>query len=128
MNWVHETLAEFGRGLGLSNFGTGAHGVAQLRLESGALIAVEPVRRGQLDEVLVYLGKPLGFDAERLCRRALEKAHFAHGGPYPVQIAIRGEAPQAMLLMLVRLPERAFTLQSLGHGLDALERWYGELA
>lgn len=130
MNWVHETLAEFGRELGLADFGTGQHGVAQLRSASGALLAVEPVRRGKpdgIDEVLVYLGQPLGFEAEVLRRRAMEKVHFSHGGPYPVQIACRGEGPQAMLLMLVRLPERAFTRQALVHVVDYLYRWYDEL-
>ena len=130
MNWVHETLAEFGRELGLMDFGTGAHGVAQLRLASGALLAVEPVRRGKahgVDEVLIYLGEPLGFEAAALRRRALEKLHFSHGGPYPVQLATRGEGPQAMLLMLVRLPERAFTRQALGHVVEYLHRWHDEL-
>jgi len=130
LNWVHETLAEFGRELGLTDFGTGTHGVAQLRLESGALLAVEPVRRGKedgVDEVLIYFGQPLGFEAATLRRRALEKAHFLRGGPYPIQIATRGEGPQALLLMLVRLPERAFTRQTLGHVVDYLGRWFAEL-
>lgn len=130
MNWVHETLAEFGRELGLVDFGTGVHGVAQLRLASGALLAVEPVRRGKehgVDEVLIYLGEPLGFEAAALRRGALEKVHFSHGGPYSVQIATRGEGPQAMLLMLVRLPERAFTRQTLSHVVDYLHRWHDEL-
>ena len=130
MNWVHDVLAEFGRELGLVDFGTGAHGVAQLRLPSGALLAVEPLRRGKQtggDEVLIYLGEPLGFEAPALRRRAMGKVHFSHGGPYPVQVATRGEGPQAMLLMVVRLPERAFTRQALGHVVDYLHRWFAEL-
>jgi type III secretion system chaperone SycN len=130
LNWVHDTLAEFGRELGLTDFGLGAHGVAQLQMQSGALLAVEPVRRGKVDsvdEVLIYLGQPLGFEATTLRRRALEKVHFSHGGPFAIQIATRGEGPQAMLLMLVRLPERAFTRQTLGHVVEYLDRWFAEL-
>lgn len=130
MNWVHDTLAEFGRELGLTDFGLGAHGVAQLKMQSGALLAVEPVRRGKensVDEVLIYLGQPLGFEAATLRRRAMEKVHFSHGGPFSVQIATRGEGPQTMLLMLVRMPERAFTRQTLGHVVEYLNRWFAEL-
>ena len=127
MNWVNETLSEFGRQIGLSEFTTGGHGVAQLRLDSGGLLAVEPVRRGQIDEVLVYLGRPLGYDANSLRIRALEKVRTARTGPYPVQVATRGDGSHVLLLMLVRLPERSFTLQALSHVVDYLNRWFADL-
>ena len=127
MDWVQQTLADFGRQLGLASFGLGTHGVAQLRLASGALLAVEPVRRGQADEVLVYFSQPLGFDAARLRRRALEKVHYSNSGPYAVQIATRGNGPQSELLLAVRLPDRSFTPQTLAHAVDFLDRWFAEL-
>ncbi|WP_263768599.1 hypothetical protein [Propionivibrio soli] len=128
MNWVHETLAEFGRQIGLTGFAPGTHGVAQLRLESGGLLAVEAVTRGSSDEVLVYLGQPMGFDADRLRMAALEKVRETRGGPYAIQVATRGDGPQAMLLMLVRVPERQFTVQTLGQAVDYLGRWFADLA
>jgi type III secretion system chaperone SycN len=127
VNWVHDTLADYGRRLGLNGFGLNAHGVAQLRLASGGLLAVEPVRRGAVDEVLVYLGRPLGYDGDALRLRALEKAHAAGDGPYAVQVATRGEDPETLLLMLIRLPERSFTAQALGHAVEYLDRWFGDL-
>ena len=127
MNWVHETLADFGKRLGLTNFGTSAHDVAQLRMASGALLAVEPVQRGEIDEVLVYLGQPVGFEAAHLSRQALEKVHFSNGGSFPLQIATRGEGAERMLLMLTRIPEREFTPQILEQAVDYLNRWYDEL-
>lgn len=127
MNWVTETLAEYGRQLGIEGFSLGQHGVAQLQLESGALIAIEPVRRGEAEEVLVYVIHPLRFDAATLRRRALEKVHYANGGLYPVQVATRGEGSDTSLLLVVRLPEREFTLPVLGRAVDFLERWFNEL-
>lgn len=128
MSWVHETLAEFGRQqLGLPELGFGTHGVAQLQLQAGGLLAVEPVRRGDEDEVLVYLGRPLGFDGAALQRKALAKAHFSGADALPVQVALQGSPPDQLLLMLVRLPEREFTLQSLGHAVDYLGRWFEAL-
>lgn len=127
MNWVQQTLEDFGRQLGLSSFGLGTHGVAQLRLASGALLAVEPVQRGRTDEVLVYFSQPLGFDATRLRQKALEKVHFSHSGPYAVQIATRGEGSQSELVIALRLPDRSFTPQALAHAVDYLDRWFSEL-
>lgn len=126
--WVRDALAEFGRQLGIEQLSFGSHGVAQLVLQSGGLVAVEPVRRGDRDEVLIYLGRPVGHQAGALLQRALARAHWREGGPYPVQVALRGDGPDAMLLALVRLPERAFTGQSLAHAVDYLGRWLDEAA
>ncbi|HZY20501.1 MAG TPA: hypothetical protein VFE82_18675 [Ramlibacter sp.] len=126
MTWVHDTLAEFGRQLGIDRLDFGRHGVAQLQLASGGLIAVEPARRGDQDEILVYLGRPVGHQAASVLRTALANAHFRHGGPMQVQVALRGEGPEAILLALVRLPERAFTPQALARAVDFLQRWLDE--
>lgn len=127
MTWVHETLADFGRQMGLPDLDFGQHGVAQLQLESGGLLAVEPVQRGDAAEVLVYLGRPLGWDAAPLLRRAAQRAHHSEAGAWPVQLAVRGDSPDALLLALVRLPEREFTLQALGQAVDYLGRWFEQL-
>jgi type III secretion system chaperone SycN len=127
VSWVHETLADFGRQMGLPSLDFGAHGVAQLQMQSGGLLAVEPVKRGEVDEVLVYLGRPTGFDSAGLLRKALVKAHHSAAGALPVQVALRGDAPESLLLMLVRVPERDFTLQSLGQSVDYLGRWFESL-
>jgi type III secretion system chaperone SycN len=123
MNWVNDTLADFGRRLGIASLGFGEHGVARLALPSGGWIAVEPVRRGEVDEVLVYMGQPLGFDAPKRLRQALEKAHFSDAGALPVQLASRGKGPDTVLVALTRLPARGFTPQALDHALDTLTRW-----
>lgn len=123
MSWVNDTLAEFGRRLGIASLGFGAHGVAQLALPSGGWLAVEPVQRGDADEVLVYLGHPLGFDAPRRLRQALERAHFGHGGAFPVQLASRGQGAQTVLVALTRVPAREFTPQVLDQAFEALNRW-----
>ena len=127
MHWVQQTLADFGRQLGLAHFGLGTLGVAQLRLASGALLAVEPALRGRTEEILIYFSRPLGFEATQTRRAALAKAHYSNNGPYAVQIATRGEGAQSELLMLVRLPQRGFTPQTLSHAVDYLDRWFSEL-
>lgn len=128
MSWVNDTLSEFGRQIGLDNLDFGVHGVAQLVFQSGAVLAVEPVSRGELDEVLVYVSRPTGFEGLRLLRQALVKAHFKKAGALDVQVATRGQGPDMALLGLVRIPAREFTLQTLDNTFDYLNRWHDSLS
>lgn len=124
MNWVHQTLAEFGQTLGIPDLDFGSHGVARLQMQSGAWYAVEPARRGEKDEVLVYLSLPCGFDSQRIVQRALKQIHYQHElGRWPLQIAFQGVGPEAALIVLTRMSDRSFTLQSLTDAFDFLERW-----
>lgn len=127
MGWIEQTLADFGYQLGIEGLDFGPHGVAQLQLASGGFIAVEPVRRGQVDEVLVYLGRPVGHQAAPAVRLALSRSHWRQGGPLAVQVGLRGTGSEAHLLALVRLPERTFTAQSLAHAVDYLGRWLDDV-
>ena len=128
MSWVNDTLSEFGRQLGLTDLNFGEHGAAQLVFQSGALLAVEPVTRGDIDEVLVYVSRPVGFNGPRLLRQALVKAHFKEAGVLDIQVSTRGQGSDLALLALVRMPARNFTLQTLDHAFDYLNRWHDSLS
>jgi len=119
--WIHDALAQFGRQLGLPALTLGEHGVAQLELQAGGVLAVELAPSGA--DVLVYLGRPLGFDGPAMLRNALVHAHHSACHPTPVQLAVRGDGPDALLLALVRVPERDFTAQTLGRMVEFLGRW-----
>lgn len=127
MAWIQDTLADFGRQLGIDGLDFGPYGVAQLQLASGSVIAVEPVRRGQDDEVLVYLSRPVGHQAPQMVSVALARSHWRNGGPLPVQVGLRGRGAEAQLLALVRVPERTFTAQALAHAVDYLGRWLDDV-
>ncbi len=127
MSWVHDTLSEYGRQYGLTDLGFGSHGVAQLVFQSGAVLAVEPVSRGEVEEILIYVSRPVGFNGGRLLRRALVKAHFKEAGTLDIQVCSRGTGSGLALLALVRLPVRNFTLQALDHAFEYLNRWHDSL-
>ncbi len=126
-HWIHDTVSDFGRQMGIDGLGLGSHGVTQLVFASGAVLSVEPVARPRGDEVLVHLARPVGHDAPALVRLALAKAARIPGGAPAVQVALRGSAAEAMLIALVRLPERGFTPQALGQAVDLLSRWLDEV-
>jgi type III secretion system chaperone SycN len=118
-----DTLDEFGRQMGLPAWQLNDRGVAQLELQAGGLLGVEPAGGGRA-ELLVYLGRPLGFGGDTLLRRALARAHHGSALPMPVQVAVRGDGPDALLLVLLRVPEREFSVQALGRAVEYLGRWW----
>jgi len=122
MNILRDTLAEFGHRIGLDHLDAGPDGAVQLLLPSGVALGVDGVRHEDRTEILVYRAQPVGFDAPRAVRAALLRNHYRHGGPLPIQVAARGEGPDTQLLLVTRLPERAFTVQALEHAFDVLER------
>jgi len=123
MGWVESTLQEFGRQIGVSDLGFGSQGVAHLQRADGGFLAIESARRGPYDEVLVYLGHPLGFNAGELVRGALDRVHFSHAGAWDLQIGTQGQGSDTVLIVLTRIPERAFTLQSLNAAIEHISRW-----
>lgn len=127
MNWIEDTVAEFGKQAGIPGLALGPQGVLQLGYKNGGLLALEAVQRGNQVEVVVYLGRQLGFQAAGVLKAALERAHFSHADPLPIQVALRGTGPDTLLLALVRLPERLFTPQSLTQAVDTLTRWLDEV-
>lgn len=120
--WVQEAMHEFGRKLGLDGLDMGDGGAAQLQLEAGGVLAVE-MGAPHSGEVLVYLGRPRGFDEGAALRRALARAHCASADVMPVQVAVRGQGVDALLLAVVRVPERELTAHLLDRVVDYLSRW-----
>lgn len=125
--WITDAVQEFGRHLGIDNCQLNARGGLQLALQNGGLLAVEPVHRGQLCEVLVFASRPTGYHAAAMLQAGLAKAFDSPKGPSPVQVALLGSGPEASLLALVRLAERDFTLSTLERSVDFLQRWLAEL-
>lgn len=128
MNWVDDTLAEFGRVAGLPGLAPDASGAVQLSLGSGAVLGIQPVQADDSSEIVVYMGRPVGLDKDRLLRQALSLAHWRNAPALPVQVALRGEGPDAKLLAAVRLSQRQFTLPSLTHAIDFLIAWLDKVA
>ncbi len=123
MGWMESTLEEFGQQIGVADLAFGSQGVAHLQGSDGGFIAIEAARRGPLDEVLVYLGTPLGFEAAAHVREALDRVHFSNAGAWDLQIGTQGQGPETALIVLTRIAEREFTLQSLNAAIEYIRRW-----
>lgn len=125
MSWIDDTLRDFGRQMGIEALSFGAHGATQLVFQDGAVLALEPVDRKGTEEVLIYLSRPMGFDAPKLRQLALTQAHFKNASPaFSVQAVSHGQGPDGHLVALIRLPARGFTLQTLDRAYEHLSRWH----
>jgi type III secretion system chaperone SycN len=122
MSWIEATLKDYGSQLGLPSLSLQPHGHVMLELQSGGVLGIEPAQ-GVAREMLVYIGRPLGFDGPAMLRRALARAHYGSANPVSVQVAVRGRGPDALLLAVARMPEREFTTSGLAQVVDYLRRW-----
>jgi len=118
MSWIEQTIAEFGRGLGIDDLRLNERRHVQLALGSGGLLGIEVVE----DTVLVFLSREVSPHDPELRMRALRLCHFKRQWPFPVQAGLRGND---RLILLARIPERQFSLSTLEQAMDLLVRLHG---
>jgi type III secretion system chaperone SycN len=113
MNWVDETLAEFGRGLGVGPLSFDRRASIGLRIGSVGDLILERTER----DVLVGLVRERPPSRPELLLQVLGLCHDRRELRSPVHAGLqRGDR----LALLVRLPHEDFTLTSLGHALEEL--------
>lgn len=123
MDWIDDTLAEFGRQLGVPDLRLNTRGAVRLVLGSGLHLSIEPLfRRGQ-QEVLLALGCPIGHGATQYAAYALQQAHAENFPPLDLQLSLSGYGEDTLLIASVRLSARAFTLQALSGAVSSLGNW-----
>ena len=127
MDWLDETLAEFGQQLGLPSLRLNAHGVVRLSLESGKQLTLEPMVRHGYPEVLLSLGDPVGHAAAAFAQAALQMAHVERFAPLDIQLALSGHGAETLLIATTRLSARACTPQALAVAIRSLDQWLDDL-
>jgi type III secretion system chaperone SycN len=128
MDWLDNTLAEFGRQLELPDLRLNAQGAVRLTLASGKPMSLEPLLQNGQQEVLVTLGLPVGHEAASHAQAALKMAHAESFPPLDIQLALFGQGADALLIATTRLPARAFTVSTLSGAVHTLDRWLDSVA
>jgi type III secretion system chaperone SycN len=113
VNWLEQTLHDFGRQLGLGELRLDGNNSAELALGQGGTLGFEHAG----GEVLVYLSRPLDYDTAAAYEEALRACDFRDSPAYALQAGVRGERE---LVLLARVPERQFTASALEQVLDIL--------
>ncbi|MEC4720741.1 hypothetical protein RY831_16375 [Noviherbaspirillum sp. CPCC 100848] len=124
MHWVQQTLADFGKSLGMDGLSFSEQGMASLQFQSGSQLGVELVN----EEVLVYRIQPTPFPSPELRGKVLRQADFRQGGQFPFQVGMKGVGQEAVLVVLVRVPVRDFTLPMLERVINGLNSRWVDLA
>jgi len=123
VNWVATELLDFGRRIGLPQLALDQADACQLKLESGALIALELVD----EELIIYRCQPLPWPDPALLLRALRRCNTREGGT-ALQIGLRGTAADTKLIVALRLPAREFTAQRLEASWEMIQHWIEDCA
>lgn len=123
MNWIHDTLSEFGEQLGIADLRLNAQGVVRLAWDTDALLTLELAQRREQQEVLVSIGRTVGHEAGQSARTALTGAHFTAFAPLDIQLAMAGGGAETLLIATTRLPARSFTPSQLSHAVRTLSHW-----
>jgi len=112
--WVEQTLAEFGRSMGLENLEFTPQGTANLKFE----------RLGQLyferseGHVLMYLAREITHIDMKVLRKALALCHHREQTPFPLQAGLN----QNHLVFLVRIREQEFIPTTVERAIQYLDR------
>lgn len=111
MSWFAQTVAEFGRSIGIDALRPTDDGVIQFALGNRDLLCLEALE----EELLVYLVREVPAHRPEVKLRALALCRPDRHWPWPVQTGLRGTD---RLLFLVRLPRQDVSLASLERAMD----------
>lgn len=117
MNSIADTVRRYGQVMGVENLAMGDNGLLCLDFESSGTLYLEYLER--LDEVLVYLVRPMPAHDTRLAAAALELCRFRQEIPFTVQAGFMGDD---RLVFMVRFLHREFTLPGLRQAIDLLKK------
>lgn len=116
MDWIQQTIREFGTSRGLGELAFEFDNILELQLQSGEMLGFCYLPELPLHEMLVYTSAPLQFDPLGQFEAALRLAN-GRSNPYgQVQTGIQEER----LVMAMHLPARAFDLPLLEQTVNSL--------
>lgn len=123
MDRLQETLAQFGRQIGIADLGLSREGVLQLAIGPDGLLGLEALTGADGPQVLVYVERSVRYAPAPVARRALQLADLTRSGTHAVQPCLRQTDEGPRLLALMRIPERGFSVQALNRTVDCLQQW-----
>jgi hypothetical protein len=116
MDWIQQTISEFGISRGIGELVFEFDSVLELQLESGELLGFCYIPDLPLQEMLVYTSAPLQFDPLAQFEAALRLANGRSNSYGQAQTGIQEER----LVMAMHLPARAFDLPLLDQTVNSL--------
>lgn len=122
MNLLAESVAEFGRSLGMANLRLRENSGTVLTVQSIGTLAFDVAGPAQ-DSVVISLSKALTPAKELDGRRLLAFAHYRSRPRLPVQFGVH----RGHLVLAVVLPQKEFTLPKINEVIRVLDQLHQSL-
>jgi hypothetical protein len=116
MDWIQQTIKEFGASRGLGELEFEFDSILELQLQNGELLGFCYIPELILHEMLVYTSAPLQFDPLPQFEAALRLANGRSNAYGQAQTGIQEDR----LVMAMHLPARAFDLPLLEQTVNSL--------
>ena len=116
MTLITDTLADFGRSMGIENLALRDNGTLSLNMEQLGTLAIELIGERR-EDVSISLMRRIETPDSQACQRLLESCHYRNPAPFPVRV---GLTSQGELLFAIRMDTRQFTLPSIHQALEWL--------
>ncbi len=123
MDWIDDSVAAFGRELGIAHLQLNSRGVVNLSIAPDSALTLEFTSRRDHPEIVVAMSRRVGFELERRLLVALHHAHVMYGPGVPVQLALGGSGVNATLIGALRVSARTSGAQELLQATTYLSRW-----
>ena len=124
MNWIDQSILEFGNSIGIASLRFDADGALRLGTESGGAIELHYQREFDPPVVLAMVSEPAGFSRSARLRAAMRLANFRRQPALSLHVALDGD----QLVLATRLDERSFSQPALESTLDLLDRLHQQAA
>ena len=116
IDWVTETVRDFGRTIGIPELALDEDGCVAFEVESDGILGVQDLETSGSNEVLISLAKPLPHPPGISVRSVLRMSDFRVNPKWQLQAAIR----DADLVVTLRTPRHSFLLNALEEAIESL--------
>lgn len=123
MNWVDQTISEFGRDIGIPSLALEADGRLQLQMQNESTIQIQHFPDLPIPEVVISRIEPSRFIHSLVLKKALAMTDFRAASTWPLQAA----ANETNLILAMRIPERAFAMNVLERAMTQLAELFQDI-
>ncbi len=120
MNWIDQTVAEFGESIGIPALALDAQNQVCMELQSGGEIRIDYLSEPPFSEIVVSRSQPLEPEYSTQLREALRLTDFRCSDRWAVNATVYND----QLVLGMRIPEREFELNVLEDALSQLTQMH----
>lgn len=118
MNWINDTIRDFGISIGIPDLALDNRGKLDLDLPNNARLRISSLTNLPLPEVLVSRSESIFYPSYEILAELLKLNDFRNASEWPIQTSIS----ERELWISMRIPERSFVVNVLEQALSNLKK------